>query len=78
MNNPVVRIKIVHCLLRHTANLALSFSLLRFELDERHVLLEKAGVAHPLRVDLLREEVEGRLGQAGAHAVEPEVAARFA
>ena len=54
------------------------FSVLRFELDERHVLVLEAGVAHPLGVDLLRQEVEGGLGEASAHAVEPKVAARFA
>ena len=42
------------------------------------VLVLEAGVAHPLGVDLLREEVEGRLRQARAHAVEPEVAAGLA
>ena len=48
--------------------------MLWLELDKRHVLLGEALVAHPLGVDLLGEEVEGGLGKASAHSVEPEVA----
>lgn len=53
-------------------------SRLGFELDQGNVLAGEAVVAHPLRVDLLRQEVERRLRQPGAHAVEPKVAAGFA
>ena len=48
--------------------------MLWLELDKRDVLLVEALVTHPLGVDLLGEEVEGGLGQASAHSVEPEVA----
>jgi hypothetical protein len=51
---------------------------LRFELDERHVFGGEALVADPLCVNFLRQKVERRLRQTGAHAVKPEIAARFA
>lgn len=47
------------------------------ELDQWNVLSPEALVTNPLCVDLLREEVESRFVEAGADAVEPEVAARL-
>lgn len=51
---------------------------LRLELHQGDLLAAEALVTHPLRVDLLGEEMEGGLDQTCAHAVKPEVAARLA
>ena len=47
--------------------------LLGLELDQGDVLLSEALVAHPLRVNLLGQEVESCLRQPSADAVEPEI-----
>ena len=52
--------------------------MLWLELDKRNLLLGEALVADPLRVDLLRQEVESCLRQTGAYPMEPEVTARLA
>ena len=50
----------------------------RFKLDERHVFRSEALVADPFGVNFLSQKMEGRLGQAGAHAMKPEIAAGLA
>jgi len=52
--------------------------ILWLEFHQWDVLGNKALVTNPLGVDLLSQEVEGRLVQPGADAVEPEVATGLA
>ena len=52
--------------------------MLWLELDQRNLLLGETFIADPLSVDLLSQEVESCLSQAGADPMEPEVAARLA
>ena len=49
--------------------------MLWLELDKRNLLLGETLVADPLRIDLLRQEVESCLSQSGADPMEPEVTA---